>query len=150
MNTAFLLRFQEKCLPDDFSRIRSADPTVTEIAAEQPDVDSLSGDHRTFPSVSRHAGDPTKTAIDGEAPEEGVDGGMTALPSSVSVPRHAADPTHTLIKAEAPDESAECGMTALPSRTSAVCPTSTCTRTLAETNDTDFGHVSLHVLPRCS
>lgn len=114
MNPAFLLRFQEECLPHDTSRDHSADPTVTEIKAEQPDDDAL-GCSRTF----------------------------------LSVPGSAADPTHTLIKAEAPDESAEAGMTALPFRKSSVCPTSTCTRTLAETNDTDLGHTSIHAIPKC-
>ena len=62
---------------------------------------------------------------------------------------HSADPTHTLIKAEAPDESSDCGMTALPFETANVCLTSTCTRTLAETNDTDLGQSGLHAIPKC-
>ena len=74
---------------------------------------------------------------------------MTALPSVASVPRHAADPTHTLVKGESPDESAECDMRALPSKVSSVCPTSTSTRTRAETNDTDFGHPGIHAIPKC-
>ncbi len=84
MNTAFLLRFQEECLPNDSPRIRAADPTVTKIPAEQPDVDGVGGDHRSFPSVPRHAADPTKTAIKAEAPDEADDCGMTALPSPAS------------------------------------------------------------------
>ncbi len=147
MNTAFLLRFQEPCLPDDSPRTPAADPTVTKIPAEQADVDTLSGDHRTFISVPHHAADPTKTAIKGEAQDVTADYGMMALPASIAVPRHAANPTHTFIKGEAPDAAADAGITALPS---SVCPTSTCTRTRAETNDTDLGHSSVHAIPKCS
>ena len=107
MNTAFLLRFQEECLPQDSPRPHSADPTMTKIAAEQPDVNNPTDDHRTFVFVPRHAADPTKTAIKAEAPDETTDCGMTVLPSVVSVPRHAVDPTYTLIKAEAPEEGVE-------------------------------------------
>jgi hypothetical protein len=149
MSGAFLLRFQEQCLPDDSSRNPAADPTKTRIAAEQPDVGRPGGDHGAFPPLPGSAVEPTRTAIKGEAPDESVEFGMTGLPR-ISISRRAADPTHTLVRAEAPDQSAGCGMTALPFYKSAACPTSTCTRTLAETNDTDLGHAGSHALPRCS
>ena len=101
MNTAFLLRFQEECVPDDSPRIRAADPTVTKIAAEQPDVDGLTSDHRTFVSPSRPAADPTKTAIKAEAPDEAADSGMTAMPRPLSLLGPTG--TSTAIKAEADD-----------------------------------------------
>lgn len=151
MNTAFLLRFQEDCLREESPCNRATDPTMTEVQPEQPDVDCLSGDHRTLPAVPRSAADPTKTAVDSaEAPDEAANCGITTLPLCTPLPSYAVNPTHTLIRAEAPDESIECSMMALPFEASDVCPTATCTRTLAETNDTDFGHSDSRVIPRCS
>lgn len=144
MNAAFLLRFQEQCLPNDSLRNRMADPTVTKIAAEQPDVDCLNSNHHTFVSVPS-AADPTKTAIKAEAPDEAIDSSLTVIPRLL--PHFGPTGTTTAIQAEAPDEAAESGLMALPHRFSLSDPTGTFTAIRAEADDTHLGQPSNHALP---
>jgi hypothetical protein len=101
MTTAFLLRFQENCSPDDPPDIPSGTQTSTRMQAEQPDIDCPHSGYHVLSHVPAKAFDPTRTLIRAEAPDDTAEGGMTVLPRRAS----AAGPTMTAtyVRAEAND-----------------------------------------------
>jgi hypothetical protein len=58
MATAFLIRFQEECTPEDENAVSAGTMTKTSIPSEQPDSDP-----RTASDSALAAGTATKTGV---------------------------------------------------------------------------------------
>jgi hypothetical protein len=69
MPTAFLLRFQEPCLPDDAPGVLCGTRTETKILREQSDNDQRATACHVLPRSTMQAGTATKRGIPKEAPD---------------------------------------------------------------------------------
>ncbi|HEV3439738.1 MAG TPA: hypothetical protein VG122_20400 [Gemmata sp.] len=149
MRTAFLLRFQEFCVEEPSLEVSSGTATNTRVRAEQPDTDTSTGGHSTFPRSVDAGGTKIKNSIDRESGGTDADRSETQI-RAVLLPA-TGTATRTKVKREQPDLDSEAAARAIPWPTTApIAQTKTVTYIRAEADDSDPRQASLNAIPKCS
>jgi hypothetical protein len=151
MPNAFLLRFQEPCLPDDVAGIRCGTRTETKIYRENGgDADPRTADYCLLRQSPGNAGTATKTGISQETPDiDETQADLHTLPRQLM-----AGGTKTVTNVIAETDDIDPGQAFIHAIRRSPTPTNGGTKTItavqAEMDDNDFRKPYLHTIPRCS
>jgi hypothetical protein len=101
MATAFVLRFQEECEPDNVAGVIAGTMTTTKTCTEQPDSDPTQAEYTALSRAALRAGTVTNTRMETEQGDTDRSGGPHAIPRH---PIEMATKTITAVQAEATDD----------------------------------------------
>jgi hypothetical protein len=147
MPTAFLLRFQEACVPDDVPGISCGTRTETRNLREGGDLDPRATD---YCALTKSEGEPV-TATKIAKPREGPDADEFQAKLR-NIHRPGATKTITYVRAETDDEDPDQAFLRVIPRSNLPvrAGTKTFTAIKAETDDNDHCQANLRAIHRCS